>query len=1185
MFSRIFATRFRRPLTKISLFPLLIVPFVLQIVGITGLVGYLSYRNAQHTVADMSDRLTDEIGDRVLQKLETYLAIPHQINRLNLHALESQQIDRQNLSALHRHLIWQLLEYKSVSSILYGDEQGNFRLANRDAPRLEAGIATAANPQKLYFYGIREDGAFQNYLYQLEGPQFDARHRLWYRQAKTKGQATWSDPFQIGVYRSLAINAALPFYDPQTQAFAGIFSVNMSLDSLGEFLQQLNLGQLGEAFIIDSQGLLIADSTAARSFQNRAAPQATPDYRRITPLESPNVTIQRAGRYLESQFRFNSLPDRPSQYTFQAEGETYFLTLLPFRDRYGLDWRIGIIIPEREFTPYIQASTRQTLILMALAAIASALTALFAVRWIARPIQSLNQAAKAIALGNFESRVSVDRFDEVGELAAAFNRMAAHLKQSFQDLYDSEAKFSQLLNSVPVGVAVFDDRGELVVLNQVGEQLLGQQAAIAAIQFSQILGIEQSLRGESIAIDKLVLAVDNHELFLEARAHPVFDEQNQIIYAIAAFADISQRLQIERLMAEYNSILEAQVAARTAELNRSEASLRAFIQAIPDLILRVDRTGKRKDAILGKIHSVMPLGSLTLNANIDETLPPDLVQKRLAAIARAIATGKLQIYEYEIEIQGEIHYEEARVIASGPDEAYLIIRDISNRKRAELKLEQAKEAAIAANRAKSEFLANMSHEIRTPMNAIIGFSDLLKTCSLDSQAQSYLEAIASSGKILLALIDDILDLSKIEAGKLQLEYETLDILRLLWDIQQIFTPKAIAKHIELRVDIAKTVPTAVIFDPVRLRQILLNIVGNAIKFTDQGRVTIAVRSEPLAGNPENKINLTFIIEDTGIGIAAEQQEIIFEAFEQSDGQSTRKYGGTGLGLAITKRLTQMLGGRITLESELGRGSTFTFYFPEVTVVSESGTANEIATADEDFSQFQTATILVVDDVQANLDLLKSYFHTSNHRLLFGTNGQEAIAIARAEKPDLIILDLWMPVLDGKTAAQTLKQDPTTASIPIAILTATLDNPASFEPWCDSFLRKPIGRAQLVAELKRFLVPALPDARADAFTTPESSSVQQLPALLEKLDRAADSVLPRLQQTMIRRELKQFSQCLQAWSEEHGSQILADYTTILKKQLDTFDWQGLETTLDRFSHMRQSLAVVTEQEEPVFPDNA
>lgn len=495
-------------------------------------------------------------------------------------------------------------------------------------------------------------------------------------------------------------------------------------------------------------------------------------------------------------------------------------------------------------------------------------------------------------------------------------------------------------------------------------------------------------------------------------------------------------------------------------------------------------------------------------------------------------------------------------------------------------LKQAKEASEAANQAKSEFLANMSHEIRTPMNAILGFCDLLKDLVTETRSRSYLDSITTSGKSLLALINDILDLSKIEAGKLELNYEVVNLRSLIQEIIQIFAEKATQKQIELLIDIDENIPTAITFDEVRLRQILFNIVGNAIKFTHEGFVKIGIRilnPQPLI--PQAKIALEIKIEDTGIGIAPDQQERIFEAFIQSKGQNNRTYGGSGLGLAITHRLTQMLGGTIRLESDLGKGSCFTCTFPSVTIASSEQVSMNTCEIDQNLDQFPPLKILVVDDVPSNRDLIAGYFEDTQHYLLMAKSGHEAINIAQEQHPDIILLDLRMPKMDGWETAKYLKENQETALIPIIIITASSlpeDNEKCYE-LCQGFLRKPVSCEQLVSELKRFFVMGQSAMISSQVNMPNSKIMNRtlLSELLTKLDQEQETNWQELSQTMKLRDIRKFADRLLLWGQEYRCSEVTDYVNILQQQLRDFDAKALPQTIALFPNVVRSLREVND----------
>lgn len=503
----------------------------------------------------------------------------------------------------------------------------------------------------------------------------------------------------------------------------------------------------------------------------------------------------------------------------------------------------------------------------------------------------------------------------------------------------------------------------------------------------------------------------------------------------------------------------------------------------------------------------------------------------------------------------------------------------------------AKEAAESANAAKSEFLANMSHEIRTPMNAILGFSELLRTQVVASKERSYLDAISSSGRTLLTLINDILDLSKIEAGKLELQYEPVSVAQVVEEIQKLGSLKADEKGVALRSEIDPQLPRGLLLDEVRLRQVLFNLVGNALKFTDRGQVTIRAWADPLTtaappaeATTDRKVNLFLEVEDTGIGIPKDQQEHIFGAFSQVTGQSTRKFGGTGLGLTITRRLTQMMHGTITVRSEPGKGSTFSLRFPElaITELAESDALTDAGAGD--FNQFAPATILVADDVAMNRALLAGYFEGTAHRLITAANGLEALAQAEQHQPDLILMDMRMPGLDGHEATKRLKANPTLKHIPVIAVTASsfFQEEARAREACDGFIRKPFNRIELAAELTRFLKPALANRNApsaDAGAAPVSGSPEPIsetalrsrPELLQKLRREEQTVWPRLCETRAMGEIEDFARRLQSWAEAGQWPALTRYADRLYQQVQEFDLDRLPRTLAEFSEQVENLA--------------
>ncbi len=386
-------------------------------------------------------------------------------------------------------------------------------------------------------------------------------------------------------------------------------------------------------------------------------------------------------------------------------------------------------------------------------------------------------------------------------------------------------------------------------------------------------------------------------------------------------------------------------------------------------------------------------------------------------------------------------------------------------------LKGAKEKAEIANKAKSEFLANMSHEIRTPMNAVLGFAEILKGRVTDKELSHYISSIYSSGKALLSLINDILDLSKVEAGKLELDLGPVDIRGLFKEMEVLFFQRAEDKGLGFRIEVANELPGAVLMDKVRLRQILVNLLGNAVKFTDHGHISLSVACDFLEHSRRSLLDLKVRVKDTGMGMTREESEMIFDSFEQLKAVRSGNYGGTGLGLAITRRLTRMMNGRIVVESSPGRGSCFELRFREVEVAAlEEAGPGEDAVYGPDDLKFNTARILVADDISYNRELIRTYLARYDFCFFEAENGRQMLALAQEQRPDLILLDMKMPVMDGYEAARRLRATETGRGIPIVAITASAmkEDEERIRGLCDGYLKKPVSREEMIHELMKYL---------------------------------------------------------------------------------------------------------------------
>jgi len=398
-----------------------------------------------------------------------------------------------------------------------------------------------------------------------------------------------------------------------------------------------------------------------------------------------------------------------------------------------------------------------------------------------------------------------------------------------------------------------------------------------------------------------------------------------------------------------------------------------------------------------------------------------------------------------------------------------LAKEIAERKRIEEELVKARYLADSANKAKSEFLANMSHEIRTPLNAVLGFAEILKEKLSDfKEYREYLEGIDTGGKTLLSLINDILDLSKIEAGRLEIQKEPVDMQELFMEVNQIFKKKIENKGLDLVMNIDNALPKCIELDHTRIRQILFNLVGNAVKFTSQGTITMSAKLIEKKDN--DLIDMAFYVSDTGLGIPRKQQKIIFSPFKQQEGQSTRKYGGTGLGLTITKRLVEMMEGDIKVESKIGKGSEFIVILNNVKMAEPlSVELRRTSTKNYDY-KYNHAKILLVEDNVLNRQVFSGYLEKYDFEITEAQNGQQALDILKDFKPDLIFMDLRMPVMGGIEATQKIKNKARLKYIPVIALSASMiNNYAENEiKLFDDVLLKPITKQDLISVLAKFI---------------------------------------------------------------------------------------------------------------------
>ncbi len=1479
---------------------ILVVPFLLQLGLTVGVVAYLAHQNDRRVVEALAYQMMEEVSDRIHDNLDDFVETPYQLTQQNLLAIAQGNLDWQDPEIMERYFWTQLQTWDQANSISITTEDELFMMLSRqDDQSFVVQLYDSQEPVQKN-YRIQSPGDRSQLIW--ENPTFhphqDPPRDPWYSATRSAGEpiqgfvVSLADPDRPTV----AWTYFAPVYDAN-QTFQGVVSSSIYLSKATDFLSSLSIGQNGQAFIIDRQGQLIATSTGEQPFRTEIAEihadNIDPQQRRLPSRDSADPVTQAIGETIATDPTLLNLQQH--YVTDLTLGEqSYFLDIQPFQSELGVDWLIVTIVPQSDFLAPIQADThKKTMLIVVVALMGAIAIGVVTASWITRTIRRIDHAAKQLVNGEL-ALIPCHPIGELNDLAIALNDMATQLHESFKHLNlknealsESGQRLQQFLDAMPVGVSVHTPDGIIFYINQPGQQLLGKEnipeATVPELSTifqiyrqgthqlypSEQLPVVLALQGNIVKVEDIEIHHPDRIIPLEVYATPIKDSAGQILYAITTFQDITQRKHAEQVLANSQQILEQQVAERTAALQNSEAMQSAILNAIPDLLERVTRDGCRLAYIPG--DEVQRLGDpeMMVGKLLQETWPPDLLEERLHYIQQALETKQRQLYEYEITIQGDRRYEEARIvpyndnevliivrditqhklaeaalqrsqtqleklaisapgniytlvrypdnslefeyvnpviaeilefplheIQQNPDvtirclhpddredylakmqqsaetletfrhewriitpngtvkwlqgnsqpeqredgsiawygivldisdrkqieatqsaiiraipdlmtlvseegiilsrvrlneeidciphhldpygrhllevtpldvaqrqlraihaaietkevqiyeqwltihhqnsesriqyeevrvapcgdrQALVMVRDISDRKRVEvelskqkeflqtiidivpssifvkdpdgkfivvnqaaavvygvppqnllgktdadfnddaaqvaeflatnrevmdtrqsksfpeqmiintqgepfwfktiispfcpygdevqgiigsstnitdlkqteLALQKAKDEAEAANRAKSLFLANMSHELRTPLNVILGFAQVMsRDEGVTAEQHEHLSIILRSGDHLLNLINSILDLSKIEAGQISITTTDFDLHELLHGLRTMLTLRAESKGLQFRVNSAPDVPHFISTDANKLRQILINLLGNAIKFTDQGVVAlhVAIAPQPPSSSQISSPNplapfcdrpqtwLICQVEDSGHGIPDEDLNQIFEAFNQSDQGKLSAEGGTGLGLTISSKFAQLLGGNLTVTSQIGVGTTFQLALPigvssPTQVPSLPMETRRVLSLAGDTNY----RILVVDDQLENRQLLHQLLAKVGFVVTEATNGEEAIATWKTWHPDLILMDIRMPIMDGYTATKHIREreEQSTHADPVKIIALTAsafsdDRYRALKVGCNEFVSKPFQEQDLFGKISEHL---------------------------------------------------------------------------------------------------------------------
>ncbi|WP_414514682.1 ATP-binding protein [Nostoc sp. PCC 9305] len=857
----------------VALSRILVALFLLQILLAVGLTAYLSIGNGQKAVNEVASELRHEVGNRVEQNLQTYLATPRQVLRSNQNLINMGLLKIENLATWESYLIEQLKIFPDALAITASNEQQEYlaveKLNDRQSLLRKADKSTGYD---LYTYIIDSQGQRTQLPEVIKN--YDARSLPDYLTAVTAKKFSFSEIFTPRTEPTLLISASLPIHNSQGELL-GVNSTLTHLSQIGDLLQNIKVGKSGQIFIMERSGLLVASSTTEEPFRFQNGKPI-----RLKASQSGNSLTKATAKYLKTTFNNFEQIQSLQQLDFSFDGKRQFLEVRPLQGETNVNWLIIVAVPEADFMGQIHRNI-QTTIFLCLGALGLAiLLGILTARWITQPILYFSTATKDLTdfTNSEDSVVKVQGIQELEVLGASFNEMAQNLRKIFTTLIskneDLELQVKQRTQELQ---------------HEVEERINSEQKLEQHYQvLTELANHKAIFEGNLETAFKVITEKAANALEVERVSVWLFNSDRTKLQCISLYERSHQKHSagLERNLADYLIYFRALVASRTIAVSDTRTDPR--VQELWNKWLEPNN-------IVSLIDTSLWVGGKMVGTVLSEQV--DIPRK------------------WELSEQNFV---------SSIAEIVTLTLEVGDRKRAESALREAKEIAEVANRARRTFLGNINHDLRTPLNSILGITEALKEQvygPVSEEQRQSLNMLESSGKNLLELINQILDITDTESSKIELQLAATSIQGICDFCLSSVKDLAFQKNIRLRAQIPEELEPIQV-DERRIRQVFINLLTNAIKFTKEGG-EVWIEAQPSSTNEYIFISVV----DTGIGMLSDDLFKLFQPFVQVETASNHRSSGTGLGLVMVQKIVELHGGTVHAESQLGKGSRFTVKLP------------------------------------------------------------------------------------------------------------------------------------------------------------------------------------------------------------------------------------------------------------------